>query len=578
LQGFEEHHFLAMKISCIDKEIREILQTAYYKVPRFQRPYSWDRENVEDFWEDSVVNSEGDCFIGSIVVFKMKDTVKGIVDGQQRLTTITMLLCALRNALKDHGHTSLAQGVQKLVERPDISNKDQFVLQTETSYPYLQELIQKFDPPDVEPDIGAEETLLKAAFDLLTTKISSTIDAVKADQSLSEEEQKKRIEKNLADIRDKILCLKLIFIELDDEDDAYLAFETLNTRGKDLTVADLVKNHLTKLIRTKNANVDTTKDKWNTVVETLEDSEAELRVEEFLHHLWLSEYEYTTAKKLFKAIRKQVQKSSAKAFLDTLLRESKLYRQIHEPAYGKWTKEEEPLQASLRALGLFRVKQQIPMVLSVLREYRKGGIKLKHAVDILQAIENFHFKFTAISSQRSSGGISFMYALHARNLLAAATLPEKLNEISTLKTKLRAKIPSYQEFEATFSELGYSEQFTKQKKLVQYVLARFTSAAASGIAIDMEKMTIEHLASQNAKHPTALQANDIARIGNLLLVDNKLNGKLANKPFAEKKAALVKSNVPLDDLITAANDWQGPQIRKRTQQLAKLAYEKVWKV
>jgi len=74
-----------MKISCIDKEIREILQTAYYRVPRFRRPYSWDRENVEEFWNDSIVNSEGDCFIGSIVVFKMKDPVKGIVDGQQRL-------------------------------------------------------------------------------------------------------------------------------------------------------------------------------------------------------------------------------------------------------------------------------------------------------------------------------------------------------------------------------------------------------------------------------------------------------------------------------------------------------------
>ncbi len=567
-----------MKISCIDKEIREILQTAYYRVPRFQRPYSWDRENVEDFWSDSIVNSEGDYFIGSIVVFKMKDTVKGIVDGQQRLTTITMLLCALRNALKAHSHASLAQGVQKLVERPDITNKDQFVLQTETSYPYLQEFIQKFEPPDVEPDIGAEEALLKAAFDLLTVKIESTIQAVEADQSLSEEEQKKRIEKSLSTIRDKILCLKLIFIELDDEDDAYLAFETLNTRGKDLTVADLVKNHLTKLIRTKNANVDTTKDKWNTVVETLEDSEADLRVEEFLHHLWLSEYEYTTAKKLFKAIRKEVQKTAAKNFLDTLVRESKLYRQIHEPSYGKWTKEEEPIQASLRALSLFRVKQQIPMVLSVLREYRKGGIKLKHAIDVLQAIENFHFKFTAISSQRSSGGISFMYALHARNLLAATTLPAKLKEINDLKAKLKGKVPSYQEFEATFRELGYSEQFTKQKKLVQYVLARFTLAATSGIAIDMDKMTIEHLASQNARQPTGLSANDIAKIGNLLLVDSKLNGKLDNKSFTDKKAVLVKSNVPLDDLIRRANGWQAAEILKRTKQMAKQAYDKIWKV
>jgi len=567
-----------MKIACIDKEIREILQTGYYKVPRFQRPYSWDRENVEDFWDDSITNSAGDYFIGSVVVFKTKDNVKGIVDGQQRLTTITMLLCALRNALKARGHSSLALGIHNLVERADISNKAQFVLQTETSYPYLQEFIQKSSPADVEPRIGEEEALLKGAFDLITAKIESVVQAAQSDQSLSPEAKKARIEQTLSQIRDKLLGLKLIFIELDNEDDAYLIFETMNTRGKDLTVADLVKNHLTKLIRANNANVDTTKDKWNSIVETLEDSEADLRVEEFLHHFWLSQYEYTTAKKLFKGVRKQIQKPKAKDFLDTLVKESKTYRQIYEPTYGKWTREEEPLQSSLQALNLFRVKQQLPMVLSVLREYRKGTIKLKHAIGILQAIENFHFHFTAITSQRSSGGISMMYALHARDLLSATTLPNKLAVLKELNTKLKSKVPKYQEFEANFVELCYSEQFTKQKKLVQYVLAKFSTHSAHGVAVATDKMTIEHLASQNPKQPPTLLAKDIARIGNLLLVDTKLNGKLANKAFPEKKAVLVKSNVPMDDAVRNSKAWQAAEITKRSKEMAKMAFSKIWVV
>src|SRR4051812_33884925 len=109
-----------MKISCFDKELREIFETGYYDIPRFQRPYSWQKENVEEFWQDTVVNSDADYFIGSIVVYKAQPSVRGIVDGQQRLTTITMVLCALRNAMAAHGQKEMASGLHKLVERPDI--------------------------------------------------------------------------------------------------------------------------------------------------------------------------------------------------------------------------------------------------------------------------------------------------------------------------------------------------------------------------------------------------------------------------------------------------------------------------
>jgi uncharacterized protein with ParB-like and HNH nuclease domain len=80
-----------MKITCIDKEVRKIFETGYYVVPRFQRPYSWEKEHIAEFWNDAVVESASDYFIGSIVVYKKTDEHFGIVDGQQRLTTITMI-------------------------------------------------------------------------------------------------------------------------------------------------------------------------------------------------------------------------------------------------------------------------------------------------------------------------------------------------------------------------------------------------------------------------------------------------------------------------------------------------------
>jgi uncharacterized protein with ParB-like and HNH nuclease domain len=150
-----------MKITCADKEVGQLLKEAFYKIPRFQRPYSWDHVNVEEFWNDAVVESEGDYFIGNFVLYEDKGAL-GVVDGQQRLTTITLLLCALRNALKAQGDKKLAQGLHNLIERPDINSEMFYVLQTETSYPYLQEYIQKFgSKPTTSDDAGPEEKKIR---------------------------------------------------------------------------------------------------------------------------------------------------------------------------------------------------------------------------------------------------------------------------------------------------------------------------------------------------------------------------------------------------------------------------------
>jgi uncharacterized protein with ParB-like and HNH nuclease domain len=97
-----------MKITCLEKEVGQFLGEAFYKIPRFQRPYSWDHANLEEFWNDVVVENDADYFIGNFVVYDDKG-VRGVVDGQQRLTTITMLLCALRNLFQAQGFNPLAK-------------------------------------------------------------------------------------------------------------------------------------------------------------------------------------------------------------------------------------------------------------------------------------------------------------------------------------------------------------------------------------------------------------------------------------------------------------------------------------
>lgn len=146
-----------MKIESSDQTIADLLNAGYFVIPRLQRPYSWDQENISEFWDDVVRNQPTDYFIGSMVVYRIGDRRFGVVDGQQRLTTITILLCVLRDNLDSEGHKPLAEGLHQLIERKNIDNEMEFVLQTQSSYPYFQDHIQKHGEPELEAQIHREE-------------------------------------------------------------------------------------------------------------------------------------------------------------------------------------------------------------------------------------------------------------------------------------------------------------------------------------------------------------------------------------------------------------------------------------
>ena len=190
-----------------------------------------------------------------------------------------------------------------------------------------------------------EEVNLKSAYEQLNGYIEKLITSIQDDTSISN--PKRRIKNKLLKIRDSLLNLKLILIKLDNEDDAYLIFETLNTRGKDLSLTDLVKNHLTKHLKTRSASLDAAKLKWKDFIEVIQGASVDLDTDSFIHHFWLSKYNYIPQKKLFKVLKKEITKKKAKQFLNDLLTDSKYYRSIFETSYGDWSKHEERLVSSL---------------------------------------------------------------------------------------------------------------------------------------------------------------------------------------------------------------------------------------
>jgi uncharacterized protein with ParB-like and HNH nuclease domain len=330
-----------MDIKPIDQTVKTLLESFFYRIPRFQRPYSWDRENVADFWNDAVTSEDLDYFIGSFVVYRgsaATDTVL-VVDGQQRITTITLLLAALRNALRAEVQDDLAKGIQLLIERPDLDNQKQYVLQSDSPYPYLQEYIQKYGEPDLEESSGAEEEALRDAFSFLKNQIAAAMDAVNTDPLIAADKKAEARKVKLLSLRDRLLRLQLISIQLNSEDDAYLIFETLNTRGKDLTVADLVKNHLTRILKTKNKGVDAAREKWEGIRAHFDESAEDIDINRFLHHSWLSRHPYLPEKKLFREIKRTIGKPVAQTYLNQLDSDAKFYRRILEPSSHKWKKE-----------------------------------------------------------------------------------------------------------------------------------------------------------------------------------------------------------------------------------------------
>lgn len=568
-----------MKINCIDKEIKKVFETGYYHVPRFQRPYSWEKEQIIEFWNDTIKESESDYFIGSIVVYKKTNDLFGIVDGQQRLTTITMILCALRDFYISEGLDNSAQGVHKLIEKVDLDNKSNFILQTETSYPYFQEHIQKYEEPEIEVEYGQEEINLKNGFEQLTKYIRLEIEDIKANRQIKGDKVKTKIQEKLNEIRDRTLKLKVIYIELDDEDDAYIIFETLNTRGKDLSVGDLVKNYLTKHIKAKNASIDIPKEKWSTIRNNIDSTAKELDIDTFLLHVWLSKYEYTTTKTLFNKLKKTIKQSQAKSFLDNLVTDSLTYKNIFDTDTRKWSRNELPLRDSLKTLYGFNVTQQTPMVLSIMREYGAGKLKYKYAKEILNSIEHFHFIFTAITSQRSSGGIATMYSTYGRKLFLAPDDISRLAVIRELQQKMREKIPTYDEFLAAFRTLKFTNGYTKQKRIIQYMLSKFDGHYnKNGVSINYELMTIEHILAQNPSSKAINHDAYVGQIGNLILVDEKTNNLLGTKSFADKKTILTKSNIHVDNIIGSATNWTANEIEARTLDIANKAFNVIFTI
>lgn len=460
---------------------------------------------------------------------------------------------------------NFAEGLQRIIERQDINNKDRYTLTSQDPYPFFHDHIQALNHAKINVEIGEEERNIKNCYDQLHSRVQAELKPIA--------KKNKKI-KFLQNLRDRALSIKVITVDLDTEDDAYLIFETLNTRGKDLTISDLVKNHITRMLRPRNPNADMVREKWKEIQKTIGQSISDITPNSFIVHHWISKYEYLPERKMFKSIRQTIDQGRASSYLDELYYEAAIYRGIFEPQFLKLTKQEYEIGRSLRAFPLFRLRQAAPFALALMSEYRRNGMSQANVLPHLRAIEHFHFKFTAITSQRGAGGVALMYSRAARDLRGAADENAKRKVAKTLCDKFKIMQPAKEEFILGFREVFFSREFQSQRLLVRYILERFHRYCNKADPVNYMIMTIEHLMPEDANAPEELKAS----IGNLLFVSEELNKKLKNKKFKDKKKILKEAGVKLDPIVAKANEWKREQINARADYMAALAYDTIWKL
>lgn len=552
------------------REFRDVLATDFYTIPRFQRPYSWTPENLEDFLQDVIRDNDEGYFIGPMVTFKAGKRVSAVVDGQQRMTTITILMCALRDQFLSIEEDQLADAVTRYIERADDDSIAHFVLRSEGAGDYLKSQIQARPPRKVVTAQNDEQRALRKAYDEITASLDDHLSGL-SDQP-KPGEKVSPISKELRRVRDKVLSLQTIWIQLDNEDDAYVIFETLNSRGKDLEVVDLLKNLLLSGIKAENGDLDTARIAWTNMRETLS-AASNANPNKFILHWWLSKGEYTAERKLYRLLKKELPAESGKSLMLELESFASTYAKIADPGSASWLHHETRLKSSLNALELFNVRQPRPFLLATLRSYESKVIPFKTASRVVRAIESFHYISTAVVGVSSTGGVSMMYAAHARELSAAKDSAAASLVCDTLISKLRASVSARDVFISEFGrQLRHSEKQATGKKLVQYTLQQLHSAAKPHSPLDVAKCNIEHL------HPQSSGDDWAAQIGNLFLISDVLNSSLGALPFAKKREVLraVKDQYDIADILDLEK-WTEVESAARAQRLAEFAYDKVWK-
>ena len=406
-----------------DEKIQDALFESYiFKIPRYQRPYSWTEDEITELWND-INDEENSYFLGSFIFNHETLDKEGfieIVDGQQRILTITTFIAAIRDLAKTF-EPGLAEYYHRhmIVVEKSYQKWSPRIICGDSTIEFFSKYIQDYEEgKNIEKATPRtpEEKLIKNNYLFFYNKIKKELEQIEGNSK-----KKEHLEKYI----NKITNLIVIYIKIATEEDAYEIFETTNARGLDLNVADLLKNWIFKNIRQEGVK-DVAKEIWQDI-----ESNVQPEIRRFLRYFWISSNPFVTERRLYKAIKNNV--TNWDLFLDDLWKGSDQYNLLIQASEEQWAHSEyehyNRLYKSVAALKIMNVSQCYVLLLAILRNYKNIGVD---PVRIFELIEKFSFIYSAICRQPANK-VEKLYNKYALELNQIA------NEEDT-KEKKAAKI------------------------------------------------------------------------------------------------------------------------------------------
>lgn len=548
-------------------QISFLLGKKIYSIPRNQRRYVWNTDNWKDLLEDLdfLQNSGKDHFFGSIVLNAMpnrNDDVEyyEIVDGQQRITTTILILIVIAQIFKERGETALFQGLLPYIQTTNINNVTVSTLSTDV-HPCIMNLISAVSDSNTQ-------------FNTLPLLITNCITNKKQDGVIEDclkyyyEQLSTRPTDLVATFRNALISTNYVNIKTTGEEDAYTVFEILNARGMDLEDHELLKNFILRYTTPIN-NIDIARQEWNDEIE----SRLGKYITNFLKHYVAHKYGIAGTSKnraVYDVIKKKTSVRDVNLLFADLKLKAKYYQQIvcESNFHGDQVSEVDRIMkfmSSNRSL-LFR-----PIYLSLLHQNELGNITEEDLIKVMKCIQYFFVCYNLISKETSnkiSEGIQ-KYAASLENRYSR-------DELKKFLQHLKNRMPTKAEFRNTFKLIGYSnhcEYYHDSKNKQRAAMALTILEQIKSSRADIPEFTIEHILPDSQDRENAI-------IGNLMPLEESINGLCDNKTLGEKISLYENSNFTTVRNVAKRyrNDVSAFNIDSRTTRMADELYNEIERI
>lgn len=573
-----------MDIKPTSRTIRQLLSSGdRYIIPRFQREYSWEDSNFREFLFDLGSNlsySDGQIltssyFIGNMLFvgdYDIPKTEYDVIDGQQRLTTITILFSVIAEHFNEIEETVHKEETYKYIMTEMDSGRTARVLKSKTHDVFFARYIQSVDKEKEIAPTSQEERNIQKAYEVLY-KATLEKNIKKSFSAIVPGIGSATYADILIAIREQVLDTMCVAVYTKEGKNANSIFEILNAKGKRLDNIDLIKNRIfTSLEETE--PYDRAYVKWKLLKETLYGTDHGVPLVTFYRHYWVSKYCPSAESKLFDHFRKNIDddQHAYEDFLEDLCKNAENYMKIVNPdkVHYKYKKEYDYLVQCLWDLTFtFNIVQSRILLMAIYDLWDRKIIKLKDVESLVDYLVGFHFAYNFLLARRANV-LDSKYGKYARELRKCGDTAKARKIIKKLQAELDDIYPSFDEFSEAFVKLTYTKKGSSDSDKSKYIIDKmYCHYEDRGSKLYSREGTVEHIISEcNGEYAQ--------HIGNLILLEKTLNNDADSMEYEDKKAIYEKSSYKwVKRFIAEHNTWEKTDFEARANEMARVFYYEV---